>query len=237
MIRRVIFILTVVLFTVVLAIPVILIGIFNPYTKFSRKIVRLWCRILIRAAGIKVEMEGLENVDLKRSYVVVSNHQSHLDIPVILYYLPLHYTVVSKKELFKIPFFGWGMKAVGILKIDRRDRAQSIATLQKAEDIIVKEGLSLLMFPEGTRSRDGKLQAFKKGPFVLAIRTGLPILPVTIIGTHHILPKGSIRVKPGHIKLIIHPPMETTGYTIEDKDKLRETVHQTIGSPFYDKRI
>lgn len=228
MIRSVFFILVVILATFFLAIPIIVTGIFDPYTHFSRKIARLWSKILLHAAGVRVTLLGQENIRHPQSYVVVANHQSHMDLPLIFAYLPLHMTVVSKKELFRIPVFGWALTGAGILKIDRSNSAQSIETLRKAESTILREKLSLLMFPEGTRSPRGELRRFKKGPFVFAIKTGLPILPVSILGTASILPKGTIWVRPGEVALMVHPPVETTGKTLNEKDLLLNQVHEII---------
>ena len=231
--RQILFITDLIVTTVIGAIIVIIIGIFNPYSPINIFIERLWCRLILLLAGVKLEVEGLENVNPDQSYVIVGNHQSHMDIPVIFTVLPLRLTAVSKKELFKIPFFGWGMKAVGVLKIDRQNSAQAIQTINESEKILRKHKLSLVAFPEGTRSPDGHIHRFKKGPFVFAIRSGLPILPVTIKGTYHILPKKRLWVKPGHVWVKIHPPVDPSPYSFEDRDALVERVHEMIKNSFY----
>ena len=166
---------------------------------------------------------------------MVGNHQSHVDIPAVMGHLPLKMTVIAKKELFRIPFFGQAMRAFGILSIDRSNRRKSIETLNQAAAILKEQELSVLAFPEGTRSENGEISPFKKGPFMLAINSGIPILPVSIKGTYAILPKGQLWVNPGTVTLVIHPPVETAGVTGGAmRDQLIETVHQAICEGFYE---
>ncbi|MEJ2537274.1 MAG: lysophospholipid acyltransferase family protein [Calditrichia bacterium] len=146
--------------------------------------------------------------------------------------LPVPLRIIAKKELFKIPFLGWGMKGVGMLSIDRSNRKKSIDTLKEAEEIIKTHVLSILAFPEGTRSDDGKIHPFKKGPFILAINTGLPLLPVSVSGTRKITPKGKISIHPGRVKVIIHPPVSTDNLTLGDRHKLVEDFQKTIQKGF-----
>lgn len=235
MIRSLIFFLIVVIDTVIFASGAVIVGIFNPYSKIIHGfIMRTWSKILLIFAGVKVTVTGLENIEKGKSYIVVSNHQSNMDIPVLDAHLPLYITFIAKKELFKIPFFGWGLRGAGMLKIDRSDHTQAIKTLREAERTIFKHGLSVLAFPEGTRSMDGKIHAFKKGPFIMAINTGIPLLPVTIKGTYHILPKKGIRIKPGPAKIIIHPPVSVENYTIENRAELVDKVHKIIVEAFHE---
>ncbi len=217
------------------ATAVIIIGWFQSYSRWSfDNIVRPWCNIVLKITGIKVKMEGLENIEEDQSYILVSNHQSHADIPVLVVHMPLHMSIIAKKELFKIPFFGPGMRAIGIIEIDRSNRSRAVASLKQAEKIIRDEKLSILAFPEGTRSDDGQLLEFKKGPFVLAINTNLPILPVTVSGTRSILPKNTYLVKPGTVTVTIHPPVNVAEYDIGDRNQLINTVHNTISGGLYD---
>ncbi len=149
-------------------------------------------------------------------------------------HLPLKLTIIAKKELFKIPIFGHGMRAFGILEIDRTNRAKAIETLNQAAAILKDEKVSILTFPEGTRSTDGQLRSFKKGPFMLAINTKIPIVPISIKGTFPILPKGQLKVRPGRVQMTIHPPVETDTYDINTRNELIDHVHQIIAEKFYE---
>jgi 1-acyl-sn-glycerol-3-phosphate acyltransferase len=175
-------------------------------------------------------VSGLEQLDTSRSYVIISNHQSQMDIPVLVANLPLKLTIIAKKELFKIPIFAQGMRAFGILEIDRSNRSRAIETLNIAAQVIRKEKISVLAFPEGTRSKDGRLQPFKKGPFVLATNHQIPILPVTVTGTFPILPKGKLMVQAGLVKVHVHPPVETGRFGADHRAELIEKVHHIVAS-------
>ena len=232
MIRLILVLMIVGIDTLISAILVILGGIFNPYSRFNNAVTRTWARIILFFLGAKLAVEGLENLKKSNSYVVVSNHQSQIDIPILVAALPSNLRIIAKKELFKIPFLGWGMKAVGMLEIDRSNHKKSIDTLKKAEKIVREHQLSVLVFPEGTRSSDGKIHPFKKGPFILAINTGLPILPVSISGTGHITPKGKLQINKGQVKIVIHPPIPVHNRDLNDRDKLLEETQKTVISGF-----
>ena len=155
-----------------------------------------------------------------------------MDIPVTVVALALSIRIIAKRELFKIPIFGWGMRAGGIIEIDRSNHKKALETLQKAEEIIKSNKLSILAFPEGTRSVNGKIHPFKKGPVILAINTGLPVLPVSISGTRKILPKGKIKIRFGRVKVVIHQPIITENLSLQDRHELAEQVHKTIAEGF-----
>lgn len=209
----------------------IAVGLFTKYTDFAYKhSFWPWARSIVRAAGIRVTATGLENIDPGNSYVIVSNHQSQLDIPVLVATLPLKLTIIAKKELFKIPLFSQGMRAFGILEIDRSNRSRAIETLNLAAQVIRKEKISVLAFPEGTRSRDGKLQRFKKGAFALATDHQFLILPVSVNGTFPVLPRGKLMVHPGEVKVTIHPPVDTRWFGTDHRAELMDQIHQTIAS-------
>jgi 1-acyl-sn-glycerol-3-phosphate acyltransferase len=232
MLRLIFFIPVLVISTTISAILALLVGLLNPYGRYATAVFRGWARSLLLAAGIKLEISGLENIEPEKSYILIANHQSHMDIPVLTCVLSVPLRIIAKKELFKIPFLGWGMKGVGMLSIDRSNRKKSIDTLKEAEEIIKTHVLSILAFPEGTRSDDGKIHPFKKGPFILAINTGLPLLPVSVSGTRKITPKGKISIHPGRVKVIIHPPVSTDNLTLGDRHKLVEDFQKTIQKGF-----
>jgi 1-acyl-sn-glycerol-3-phosphate acyltransferase len=218
--------------TIIAAFFVLIASFFNPYSQFTTTVIRFWSFIILWAAGIKVKVFGKENIKDGESYIIVSNHQSHMDIPTVIAYIPTAIRIISKKELFKIPVFGWGMRAAGILEIDRSNRKQAIETLKKAEEIIQQNHLSILAFPEGTRSPNGKIHAFKKGPFVLAINSQYPILPVSISGTRKILPKKKLRINSGKVKVQIHAPISTSKMTLINRNKLVEQTQKIVESGF-----
>ena len=188
-----------------------------------------WGRILCAAAPVRVELEGLENLDTRQSYVLVANHQSQFDIPVIYGYCGLDLRWVMKAELRKLPFVAQGCRAIGHIFIDRGDPDQARATINRAVARL-KPGTGILFFPEGTRSRSGRLLAFKKGAFRVAIDRQMPILPVTVSGTREVMPPGSIRLRPGRVRLRFHPPIATAGLTVGDLRSLSERVRADIGS-------
>ena len=172
---------------------------------------------------------GKEMIDPKQSYVVVSNHQSLLDIFVIYGWLGIDFKWVMKKELRKAPFIGYACYKLEHIFIDRANKNDAVESINQAKKKIIN-GVSVMFFPEGTRSADGKLGTFKKGAFRLAVDMELPILPVTITGTRKILPKGSLNLFPGRVKMIIHPPIQTQGHTHETLLPLMNITREKIKS-------
>jgi 1-acyl-sn-glycerol-3-phosphate acyltransferase len=195
------------------------------------KIARLWGKSILVVSRVKVSVKGLSNIDPSGPYIYMSNHQSNFDIPVLLGHLTVQFRWLAKMELFKIPIFGHAMRKAGYISIDRYYRESAIESLRVAANKI-KSGVSVLIFPEGTRSRDGKIRPFKKGGFVMAIDSGVPIVPVVITGTRAIMPKGKFRVYPGHVSMIIHKPISTSTYTRETKEALMESVRRVICENF-----
>jgi 1-acyl-sn-glycerol-3-phosphate acyltransferase len=205
--------------TIFCSLLIVLGGIFNPYSRFVSFLGQLWVRTIISVTGTKLEVKGLENIDKSRSYIFISNHQSHLDVPVVFKSIPVTVRFLAKKELFKIPIFGWAIHAAGMIKIDRSNSKQAQRSINDALSII-QQGVSVVVFSEGTRSEDGVLRQFKKGGFVLAIKGGIPIIPVSISGSHLILKKHSIKIQRGRIKLVFDSPIETKDFFLEKRDEL-----------------
>jgi 1-acyl-sn-glycerol-3-phosphate acyltransferase len=195
--------------------------------KASYKIAHLWGKIVLRISGVTVETKGEENVPRNRPFIFMANHQSNFDILVLLGYIPVHFYWISKKEVFYVPLLGAAMKRAGYISVDRQDREKAIQSLDEAAQII-KNGKSVMTFPEGTRSRDGKIRPFKKGPFYLALQSRVPIIPVSIIGSRAILPRRSLRMHPGKITLIIDKPIDTAEYSLENRDELMSKVYEVI---------
>lgn len=194
---------------------------------------RFWARVVLFTFGIKVTVEGRDNIDPKTPYVFISNHQSSMDIPVCVASIPSSIRMLAKKELFRVPFFGWGIWAGGFIKIDRQNREKAIESLDRAAERLKKENISPLVYAEGTRSPDGKIHPFKKGGFVLAINSGRQIVPVTIKGSNKIMPKNSYIIKPGHVHIHIGKPVDTSEFDFDSRDALVKIVQDVIEKQFY----
>lgn len=192
-----------------------------------QSMVNSWARFTCFIAGVRVSVEGREHLAHAGPYIFAANHQSQFDIFALQGYLGFDFRWMAKKELFEIPIFGPGMRAAGYISVDRSRGRQAVQSLNEAAERISK-GTSVIIFPEGTRSRDGKLQDFKTGALVLAIKAGVPIVPVAIIGTHHVLPKGRLLAQPGQVVIRIGQPIETAQFSTADKQKLASRLQQEV---------
>ena len=161
----------------------------------------------------------------------MANHQSNFDIPVLLGYLPVQFRWLAKAELFKIPVFGRAMLGAGYVKIDRFNQESAFESINEAARKM-KDGVSVMIFPEGTRSKDGSVRPFKKGGFVMAVDSGVPIVPVVIRGTWPIMAKSSLRINRGEVEMVLAKPIDTTGYSRETKKDLMERVRTVICQKF-----
>ena len=195
------------------------------------RVAGIWGRSILFVSRVKVSVKNLSNIDPDRSYIYMSNHQSNFDIPVLLAYLPVQFRWLAKAELFNIPIFGYAMKRAGYISIDRSNRRSAIESLKKAAETI-RSGVSVIIFPEGTRSRDGNIRQFKKGGFILAVDAGVPVVPVIIHGTWPIMQKESLRIRPGNVVLEIGEPIQASNYSRKNKDDLMERVQQAICDAF-----
>jgi len=175
--------------------------------KLARKFARVWSRHVLAIGGVSVKVVGSDKLDDKERYVFMSNHQSALDIPIIYVGLSEQISFIAKKELFMIPFFGWGMWAVGHISIDRQNARKAHASIAKAVQSLNKENVSLILFPEGTRSKDGKVLEFKTASFTLALQAGVKLVPVAIKGAIDRLPPKSSRIVPGEVELVVGDPI------------------------------
>jgi len=215
--------------TAVLGILVIITSIADPTGNFVHYIGKFWSRINLFFVGAKINITGIEHIRKGSSYIIMSNHQSQFDVWSLIGYLPLQLRWVMKKELRKVPIFGLGCERMGHIFIDRHNPDKSHEELQVLKDKF-STGASVVFFPEGTRSPDGKLLPFKKGGFVMSLQTGIPVLPITINGSRLLLPKDSTKFTPGTIHIIIHEPVPIDGYTYENKELLMVKVRQVIES-------
>ncbi len=190
---------------------------------------RLWGKVTCWFAGIDVQVEGRENLQPEETYIFVGNHTSQTDIMTFQGYMPHDFRWIAKKELFAIPFFGAAMKAVKFIPIDRSRGRQAVKSLNDAAQRIA-EGSSVLIFPEGTRSPDGRLQPFKTGAIMLAIKAGVPVVPVGFNGNYQVLPKGSVLSRGGNVVLRIGQPMPTKNFQARDKQELALKLREQVAS-------
>ncbi len=223
MIRTAFILLWVGLATSVFGVIAIVVSFFTRTGNPVHIVARIWAQSILMASRVKVSITGLSNIEPSKSYVYMCNHQSNFDIPVLLGYLPVQFRWLAKAELFKIPIFGRAMLGAGYVKIDRFNRESAFQSINEAA-ARMKNGVSVMIFPEGTRSKDGSLKSFKKGGFVMAVDSGVPIVPVILRGTWPIMAKSSLRIHRGNVELEITNPIDTTGYSRETKEDLMERV-------------
>jgi 1-acyl-sn-glycerol-3-phosphate acyltransferase len=220
-----------------LALPVAaLIGF--PWTFITGDIRLLYCMFMIgawsgvRLTGIRVKTVGLENLDPERSYIFMSNHASNIDPPITIPLIPKRTSVMVKKELFRFPILGRAMRMGSLVPVDRGNRDAGIEAVRAAKQV-VQNGLNMTIYVEGKRSFDGRLLPFKKGPFYLAMECGVPVVPVTITGTHEVMPKGRFAIKPGLVTVIFHAPIEPADFG--SRDSLMKKVRDVIDSGLPEK--
>ncbi len=185
---------------------------------------RIWARLILITTGVRVTRQG-ELPPVGTSYVFASNHQSIYDIPVILWTLPNQLRIIAKASLGSFPFLGWHLRLSGHLLVDRENPGASVF---KKMQRMIGQGASLIIFPEGTRSRDGKVGRFKGGVFLLAIESGLPIVPISVSGTRHVMLKGRLTTCPGDVTLTVHAPISTAGMTRENARSLAAQVQAVV---------
>ena len=221
-------IISVLVFTLLFGVTATILSPFNPSGRLVHWFARWWARTLLRVGRIRVHLEGLENIPAGKPCVLVSNHASAADIPILFGSLPIQFRIIAKDSLFHIPVLGWCMRLAGYISINRTNPKKALRSLKKAARQI-REGYPAVVFPEGTRSRTGELQPFKTGAFLLAIESGVPVVPVGISGSFEILVRGSIRIKPdAQVSVRIGPPIVTEGYASKDRRGLAEQAQKAV---------
>ena len=192
-------------YTIVLGAASIISSLFDRRAYFAHSCARVWSWLILKTTRVTVRVDGLERLTPGTTYIFVANHQSHYDTPVIFSSLPYQLRIIAKDSLARFPVLGWHLKRGGHLFVDRRNPDKTgILNRWRA---LVSEGLSLIIYAEGTRSADGKVARFKAGSFLLAIQAGLPVVPLAVIGTRAVMPKGRLRTEPGDVQLIVHDPI------------------------------
>jgi 1-acyl-sn-glycerol-3-phosphate acyltransferase len=214
--------------TVLGAIAVMIIAALNDTSPMIDKVIRGWSRAWLIASGTRMSVAGQEHVDPTKSYIVVANHESALDIMASFLAVGLPIRYLAKKELFRVPVLAQGMRAVGIIEVDRQARGAIHAQVNRQAQQLLEKNRSLIIFAEGTRPRDGIMRPFKKGAFTMAIAGQLPVLPVSIHGAYEAMPPGKPWVRGGTVEVIIDAPVDTSGMTPADTGALRDRVYDTI---------
>ena len=220
------------IYTIVLGAVSIVSSLFDRNGHLAHACARAWSWLILRTTGVEVTVEGLEKLTPGTTYVFVSNHQSIYDTPVVFNALPYQLRIIAKESLAMFPVLGWHLKRGGHLFVDRRDPdRKGILTRWRA---LVSQRLSLIIYAEGTRSADGHVGRFKAGSFLLAIQAGLPIVPLSILGTRAVMPKGRLRTEPAHVTLIVHDPIQPPVIaepTVRDAKKLADQIHVIVAAP------
>ncbi len=219
---------SVVVFTLAFGVSAILLSPFNPSGRLVHWFARWWGRTLMWVAGVPVRLDGLDHIPGGQPCVLVANHASAADIPILFGSLPIQFRIIAKESLFRIPVLGWCMRLAGYISINRTNPKQAMRSLRKASRQI-REGFPAVVFPEGTRSRTGALQPFKTGAFLLAIESRVPVVPVGISGSFDILVRGSARIQPdARVAVRIGAPIETDAYSPKDRRKLAERARTAV---------
>jgi 1-acyl-sn-glycerol-3-phosphate acyltransferase len=197
------------------------------------KLARLWSWLILRTCRVRLTARYSPSLEASAPAIYMSNHQSLFDIPALILTIPADFRMVPKRELLFVPIFGQSLWLAGFIFVNRRNRAEAIRSLDRAASR-VERGTSILIFPEGTRSPDGSLLPFKKGGFALALKAGVPVVPVSLRGGREILPKGSLRIRPGRIETIFGAPIATSAYSLETKEDLLARVRDAIAAGLAD---
>ncbi|MEE8342150.1 MAG: lysophospholipid acyltransferase family protein [Candidatus Neomarinimicrobiota bacterium] len=217
-----------ILWTIILGTTGLILSLFEWRGKIFGKIARLWSKLLLASAGVKYDVYGLDLLDSEQNYVFAGNHESPFDIPLAFAGINHHLISLSKIEYKWIPIFGWAMQGAKHIFIDRNNHAKAIESLKKAVLSLKKNPRSILLFPEGTRSTDGKIHKFKKGGLFMAIEAQYPVVPMALCGTSAVAIKGARKLTSASVELRIGKPIETNGMTYKDRNELTDKVYKAV---------
>ena len=217
----------IVLVTALLALLSVLFSVIDGSGRLQHWCARAWAKFIIWISRVQIEVVGFEELDFDRGYIFMANHLSMFDHWAFLAKLPCQFRFAAKASLFRIPFLGWHLRRAGNIPVDRHHPRRTLRSFQRVGEHI-QRGISLVIYPEGGRTWGDKMDPFKRGPFVLATHARSPIVPVTFIGAHRRLERGSIVIHPGRMKMILHPPLEFEDYQSIDRQSLSDQVRDTI---------
>jgi 1-acyl-sn-glycerol-3-phosphate acyltransferase len=230
--RTVVFLIpAITVYTIVLGAASIVSSLFDRRGYFAHRCARAWSWLILKTTGVRVRVEGLERIRPGTTYVFVSNHQSIYDTAVVFASLPYQLRIIAKESLARFPVLGWHLRRGGHLFVDRKHPDRS--GILRRWRALVSEGLSLIIYAEGTRSVDGRVARFKAGSFLLAIQAGLPIVPIAIIGTRRVMPKGRLRTEPADVTLVVHEPIQPPAIeepTVHDAKVLADRAHAVVAA-------
>ena len=215
--------------TVLFGVPAIFAALVPPRGDWFLRFARGWARSVLAVAGISVRALHREKAERGKSVVVIANHESFCDILVLLATLPMQVRFLAKRSVFRLPILGWSIAAAGFVPVDRGNRSRGAATVEAALRRL-EGGRSVVIFPEETRTRDGELLPFKRGAAHLALKSGLPLLPIGIAGTFRILPRGTWEIRPGPVLVSVGNPIDVAGRTLRDRDAVTEEVRDAIAT-------
>ena len=219
------------LWTATMATVSTLLSLFDVHGRLQHSCAKVWSRFILFVSRVRVDVRGLEQLDRRCGYLLAANHLSMFDHWALLAYLPFQFRFVAKASLFQIPFLGWHLKRSGNIAVDRHNHRQTLRIFRKAAESI-RTGLSFVIYPEGMRTWGESVAPFKRGSLLLARYAGAPIVPVTIIGAHRRLMRGSVVIVPGRMEIIIHAPIEFDQYQGMNTDAVAEIVRQTISHDY-----
>ena len=202
-------------------------SLFDKTGRRQHRIARAWARMLLKVSGVRLQAEGVEKLDPNASYVLVANHMSYMDIPAVLASIPLEVRFFAKRGLFQIPFLGTHLRRAGHLQVVRGDPRASLKILHEAAHRLRQESITPLLFPEGGRA-PGEMREFKEGAAHLAIKAGVPVVPVGLTGTRAVLPMKSVIVRPGKIRLRVGDPIDTSGMKSHDRAELNRRLREQV---------
>ena len=214
-------------YTVVLGTASLVSSLFDRRGDFGHKCARAWSWLILKTSGVQVEVAGLDRLDPSRSYIFAANHQSIYDIPILFVSLPVQIRILAKESLGRIPFMGWHLRRTGHVLVDR---SKSGAGIMKKMARLVRQRHSLILFPEGTRSTDGSVARFKGGSFLIALEAGLPVVPISIQNSRHVMFRGRLMVCPGRVTVTVHEPIDTTGVPRNAVREFSVRVHDVVAS-------
>ncbi|MGC2743816.1 MAG: lysophospholipid acyltransferase family protein [Candidatus Angelobacter sp.] len=222
------------LYTLILGCVSLVVSFFDPTGERQQNIARLWSRMILWTVGAKVQVEGLDKIDISKPQVYVVNHLSAFDIPVLYTHLPFQFRILAKKELFRYPFMGWHLRRSGQIPVVLENPKASVRSLNLAVAAI-RKGNSLVIFPEGGRSPNGQLQSFMGGAFYAAVKAQVDVVPIVLVGTYEMLKMNSYHIKPGPIQMVVGSPIATAGMSTRDIAKITEQARIVIGDLYYSR--